>query len=214
MLVVNNIFKSFNRLNILNNICFTQNKGEIIALMGKNGTGKSTLLRIVARIMKADSGIITFNGKDLTSIDSKYRKNMFYIGHEPGLYSFFTLRENLRFLLNIRDLRIKEVLIEEKLDRYGLIDFIDKPIAFFSKGMLQKLKLVQIDLINPDLLLFDEPYSSLDADGVLLVDRMIGEIKIQNKSAILVLHDEQKARKHGDCILKLEHGSISKKNVL
>ena len=214
MLSVKNIHKSFNRLSILKGISFSQNKGEIIALMGKNGTGKSTLLRIIARIMKADSGTVTFNEKDLLSANSKYRNNMFYVGHEPGLYSFFSPIENLKFLLKTRDLSSKEKSIEDKLDRYGLIDFIDKPIAVFSKGMLQKLKLVQIELVNPDLLLFDEPYSSLDEDGVVLVDQLIADIKMQNKSAILVLHDEYKAKKYGDFIFKLASGKISKKNAI
>ena len=79
--------------------------------------------------------------------------------------------------------------------------------------MLQKLKLVQIELVNPDLLLFDEPYSSLDEDGVVLVDQLIADIKMQNKSAILVLHDEYKAKKYGDFIFKLASGKISKKNA-
>ena len=213
MLSVENIYKSFNGLSILNGASFNQKNGEIIALMGKNGTGKSTLLRIIARIMKADSGIVTFNKKDLLPGNSKYRNKMFYIGHDPGLYSFFTPRENLTFLLKTRDLVSKEKSIQDKLDRYGLIDFIDKPIAFFSKGMLQKLKLVQIDLVSPDLLLFDEPYSSLDEDGVYLVDRLLGEFKTHDKSAILVLHDEKKAKEHGDSILKLESGNISKINA-
>ena len=213
MLSVENIYKSFNGLSILNGASFNQKNGEIIALMGKNGTGKSTLLRIIARIMKADSGIVAFNKKDLLSSNSKYRNKMLYIGHDPGLYSFFTPRENLTFLLKTRDLVSKEKSIQDKLDRYGLIDFIDQPIAFFSKGMLQKLKLVQIDLVSPDLLLFDEPYSSLDEDGVYLVDRLLGEFKAHDKSAILVLHDEKKAKEHGDSILKLESGKISKINA-
>ncbi len=208
MLYVKNICKSFNRLSVLDGISFTQNRGEIIALMGKNGSGKSTLLRIIARIMKADSGTVAFKEKNMIADDSIHRQNILYIGHDPGLYSFFSPRENLRFLLSLRSLTSKEKYIEEKLDRYGLIDFIDNPIAVFSRGMLQKLKLVQIDLINPDLLLFDEPYSSLDEDGILLVDQLIAEIKIQNKSAILVLHDNQKAKIHGDRILRLESGSI------
>ena len=79
--------------------------------------------------------------------------------------------------------------------------------------MLQKLKLVQIDLVSPDLLLFDEPYSSLDEDGVYLVDRLLSEFKTHDKSAILVLHDEKKAKEHGDSILKLESGKISKINA-
>ena len=79
--------------------------------------------------------------------------------------------------------------------------------------MLQKLKLVQIDLINPDLLLFDEPYTSLDRDGIVLVDKLIEGIKKQNKSLILVLHDEIKAKKYADYTLTLELGKVMKKSA-
>ena len=213
MLSVNNIYKSFNRLNILNDVSFSQNKGEAIVLMGKNGSGKSTLLRIISRIMKADSGSIVFNDHDLLSSNNSHRKNMFYIGHEPGMYSFFSPFENLKFLLKTRELSSKIKNINEKLEYYGLIEFSSTPISVFSKGMLQKLKLAQIDLINPDLLLFDEPYTSLDGDGILLVDRLIESIKKQNKSLILVLHDEIKAKKYADYILTLELGKVFKKSA-
>ena len=213
MLSVNNIYKSFNRLNILNDVSFSQKKGETIGLMGKNGSGKSTLLRIISRIMKADSGSIVFNNHDLLSSNSLHRKNMFYIGHDPGMYSFFSPFENLKFLLKIRELSSKIKNINEKLDYYGLIEFSNTPISVFSKGMLQKLKLAQIDLINPDLLLFDEPYTSLDGDGIVLVDKLIERIKKQNKSLILVLHDEFKAKKYADFILTLELGKVVKKSA-
>lgn len=213
MLSVNNIQKSFNRINILNNVTFTQKKGESIALMGKNGSGKSTLLRIISRIMKADSGTVTFNDNNLLSANSKHRKNMFYIGHEPSMYSFFSPFENLKFLLKTRDLISNVRYVNEKLDYYGLIEFIDKPISVFSKGMLQKLKLAQADLINPDLLLFDEPYTGLDDDGVLLVDKLIEKIKKQNKSLIMVLHNKHKAKKYSDSILSLDSGKAIKKNA-
>ena len=138
---------------------------------------------------------------------------MFYIGHDPGMYSFFSPFENLKFLLKTRGLSSKIININEKLDYYGLKEFNDTPISVFSKGMLQKLKLVQIDLINPDLLLFDEPYTSLDGDGILLVDKLIESIKEQNKSLILVLHDEIKAKKYADYILTLELGKVMKKSA-
>jgi ABC-type multidrug transport system ATPase subunit len=79
--------------------------------------------------------------------------------------------------------------------------------------MLQKLKLAQADLINPDLLLFDEPYTGLDDDGVLLVDKLIEKIKKQNKSLIMVLHNKHKAKKYSDSILSLDSGKAIKKNA-
>ena len=94
MLSVDRIYKTFNRFNILNGISFSQQEGEIISLMGKNGSGKTTLLRIIARIMKPDSGSILFQGNELLSNNSQFRKNLLYLGHDPGMYSYLSAKEN------------------------------------------------------------------------------------------------------------------------
>ena len=89
MLSIKNICKSFNRLNVLDDISFTQKKGEIIALMGKNGTGKSTLLRIIARIMKADSGTVAFKEKNLIAAIVKIDKIFFTLDTTLACIHFF-----------------------------------------------------------------------------------------------------------------------------
>ena len=120
MLSVDRIYKTFNRFNILNGISFSQQEGEILALMGKNGSGKTPLLRIIARIMKPDSGSILFQGNELLSNNSQFRKNLLYLGHDPGMYSYLSAKENLRFALSFRYKSQPIAKIHKVLDRFEL----------------------------------------------------------------------------------------------
>ena len=99
MLFVNQICKSFNRTRVIDHITFSQSSNEFIALMGKNGSGKTTTLRMIARVMRPDSGNILFHNNDLLSHKSIFRSKILYLGHEPGMYSHFSPFENLQFAL-------------------------------------------------------------------------------------------------------------------
>ena len=208
MLSVDHIYKTFNRFNILNGISFSQQEGEILALMGKNGSGKTTLLRIIARIMKPDSGSILFQGNELLSNNSLFRKNLLYIGHEPGMYSYLSAKENLRFALSFRYKSQPIAKIHKVLDRFELSRFSREPISVFSKGMLQRLKLAYVELSSWDLLLFDEPFTGLDKNGIDLVGQLIKKWRDQNKTVIMVLHNEHRAKQIADKKLLIDSGKI------
>ena len=208
MLFVNKICKSFNRIRVIESLSFSQSNNEFIALMGNNGSGKTTTLRILARAMRPDSGSIIFKDKDLLSHKSMYRLGILYLGHEPGMYSHFTPRENLSFALSLRGLKIAQKKIDTSLDSFDLLASADKPISIFSKGMLQRLKLVFADLAPWDLLLFDEPFSGLDSNGIEIIERQLNNWKKNNKSIIMVLHDESIAQKYADRKLIISSGKI------
>ena len=208
MLFVNKICKSFNRIRVIESLSFSQSNNEFIALMGNNGSGKTTTLRILARAMRPDSGSIIFQDKDLLSHKSINRSSILYLGHEPGMYSHFTSRENLSFALSLRGLKIAQKKIDTSLDSFDLLASADKPISIFSKGMLQRLKLVFADLAPWDLLLFDEPFSGLDSNGIEIIERQLNNWKKNNKSIIMVLHDESIAQKYADRKLIISSGKI------
>ena len=208
MLFVNKICKSFNRIRVIESLSFSQSNNEFIALMGNNGSGKTTTLRILARAMRPDSGSIVFQDKDLLSHNSINRSSILYLGHEPGMYSHFTSRENLSFALSLRGLKIAQKKIDTSLDSFDLLASANKPISIFSKGMLQRLKLVFADLAPWDLLLFDEPFSGLDSNGIEIIERQLDNWKKNNKSIIMVLHDEFIAQKYADRKLIISSGKI------
>ena len=120
MLTVNNISKSFNRKKVLVDISFSQRDGESIAFMGKNGTGKSTLFRIIAGLMTYDLGSITFKENDLNKV-AFHRNKLFYLGHAPGMYHALSSIENLNFALKLRNIYLDQKEILKALDDYGLI---------------------------------------------------------------------------------------------
>ena len=208
MLFVHKICKSFNRIRVIESLSFSQSNNEFIALMGNNGSGKTTTLRILARAMRPDSGSIVFQDKDLLSHNSINRSSILYLGHEPGMYSHFTSRENLSFALSLRGLKIAQKKIDTSLDSFDLLASANKPISIFSKGMLQRLKLVFADLAPWDLLLFDEPFSGLDSNGIEIIERQLNNWKKNNKSIIMVLHDESIAQKYADRKLIISSGKI------
>ena len=208
MLFVNKICKSFNKIRVIESLSFSQSNNEFIALMGNNGSGKTTTLRILARAMRPDSGSIVFQDNDLLSHKSINRSSILYLGHEPGMYSHFTSRENLSFALSLRGLKIAQKKIDTSLDSFDLLASADKPISIFSKGMLQRLKLVFADLAPWDLLLFDEPFSGLDSNGIEIIERQLNNWKKNNKSIIMVLHDESIAQKYADRKLIISSGKI------
>ena len=193
MLFVKNISKSFNRKKVLIDISFSQKEGESIVFMGKNGTGKSTLFRIIARLMSYDSGSIIFKENDLNKAKTLDRNKLFYLGHSPGMYHALSAIENLNFALNLRSIYIDQREIISALDDYGLSKEINEPIGVFSAGMLQRLKIVCARLIKWDMILIDEPFSSLDNDGVDMVQKEILSWKKKNKTIAMVLHDKSHA---------------------
>ena len=207
MLRVNNISKSFNRKKVLVDISFSQRDGESIAFMGKNGTGKSTLFRIIAGLMTYDLGSITFKENDLNKA-AFHRNKLFYLGHAPGMYHALSSIENLNFALKLRNIYLDQKEILKALDDYGLIKAIKDPIGFYSAGMLQRLKIVCAKLIKWDMILIDEPFSSLDNDGIDMVQKEILEWREKNKTIAMVLHQKSHAEQFCDRILNIESGII------
>ena len=144
----------------------------------------------------------------MLSNNSLFRKNLLYLGHDPGMYSYLSAKENLRFALSFRYNSQPITKIQKVLDHFELSRFSSEPISVFSKGMLQRLKLAYVELSSWDLLLFDEPFTGLDKNGIDLVDQLIKKWRDQNKSVIMVLHNEYRAKQIADKKLLIDSGKI------
>ena len=182
MLSVDRIYKTFNRFNILNGISFSQQEGEILALMGKNGSGKTTLLRIIARIMKPDSGSILFQGNELLSNNSLFRKNLLYLGHEPGMYSYLSAKENLRFALSFR---YKSQPIAKIISKYCDIILIGDSMANVLYGMKNTHKINLETMIN-----HSKAVKAGAKNSLLVVDmpkNSYRNVKIAKKNAKIII---------------------------
>ena len=124
------------------------------------------------------------------------------------MYSYLSAKENLRFALSFRYKSQPITKIQKVLDHFELSRFSSEPISVFSKGMLQRLKLAYVELSSWDLLLFDEPFTGLDKNGIDLVGQLIKKWRDNNKTVIMVLHNEHRAKQIADKKLLIDSGKI------
>ncbi len=189
MLTLKHLYKSFYFRPIIDDLSLTVKQGEVIGLMGKNGVGKSTLLRMIASLASIDRGSVYYNDQKLSSGKYNLRKHILYIGHSPGMYSALSGQENLTFAMQLYGEQADQNLILKTLEEMDLVGQLSDPIQVYSQGMLQRLKLAFAKLIPWSILLFDEPITGLDSAGIKLVESTLKNWKAEEKTIILVAHD-------------------------
>lgn len=176
------VYKSFYSkeevTDVLKDLSFMVDKGEIVAIVGPSGCGKSTILNLISKLIKQDSGKIEING------------TIGYMFQHDNLFSWRNVYKNITLGLEINHLPIDEKKIDNLLDKYGLLSFKNYYPSELSGGMKQRIALIRTLLLNPDILLLDEPFSSLDYQSKIIVQEDIyNMIKKENKTTILVTHD-------------------------
>ena len=191
MLTIENIHKSFYHRAVLQNLSFRVNQGDTIALLGKNGAGKSTLLRILGKISQPDQGTILYYDKNIYKEKSSIRKGILYLGHDVGMYPSLSALDNIIFACTIHGVKIKNSRILNVLNQLGLSNRINDQIKIFSRGMLQRLKYALADLIDWNILFFDEPFASLDLNGRQIAQGYIDKWKTNSKTIIFAIHDPE-----------------------
>jgi heme exporter protein A len=208
LLTVSNISKSFHYKPVLKDISFSLSPGETLALLGRNGAGKSTLLRIIAKISSPEEGQAIFNGNNLFEGVAAHRKGLYYCGHAPGLYPSLTASENLHYFSALHGRKTNPDSINSVLKDFDLIDAIDEPVKVFSQGMMQRLKLSFLELIDWSLLLIDEPFNGLDIPGQKFVMNKMESWQNGRRSIIFVDHDINRVLKISSRIMILDKHSI------
>ena len=204
-----NISKTFyteiGELDVLNNINFNINEGEIVAILGPSGSGKSTLLNIISGLILPTSGQIKVNG------------DIGYMFQHDHLFNWRTVWKNILIGLEIKKNKNEDTLnkVRELLTKYDLIDFINNYPQELSCGMRQRIALIRTLATNPNILLLDEPFSALDAQTRINVSNDIYKIiKDQKVSALLVTHDISEAISMADRVIILSHRPASLKKII
>lgn len=172
---------------VLRGVTLQLRAGEAVGLLGTNGSGKSTLLRIFGTLLRPSAGTACVYGHDVVRAADRVRATLGFLAHSPGLYDDLTARENLRFAANMRG--DAEGDVDAMLARVGLSDAADVRVRAFSAGMERRLAVARMLLGKPRLLLLDEPYSNLDADGIAMMSRIISEAVRGGGAALVVLHE-------------------------
>ena len=185
MLYIDSISKTFDGKVILDNVNLKIGNSELKILRGKNGSGKTTFLKIIASLMSFNSGRIFFN--DIENCKkTTLRKNIFYLGDAPGFYKFLSPLQNIELGLSLRKSDISKEKIILTLNKFDLGNYINKSVGIFSKGMLQRLKFAYASLLDWKVGLLDEPLNGLDDEGVELFNQCI-ELWIENKQSVLLV---------------------------
>lgn len=187
MLKVNNLTKKFKDTTVVDNLSFEVKEGEIVGLLGENGAGKTTTLRMISTMLKITSGEISVNELDVKNNPDKVRGQIgILFGGDVGLYDRLTGRENIKYFANLFGMSDSEAnkRIDELANDFGMIEYINKRVGKFSRGMKQKVSIARSIIHNPSVMLFDEPSTGLDVGATRVVHDFIRKCKKENKTIL------------------------------
>ncbi len=173
---------------LFNGLSFGLDKGEVLQIEGANGSGKTSLLRILSGLRRADDGKVKWQGDEIQQAREDYYANMVYIGHLPCIKADLTTLENIRVLLDTRSQSVSAVNIEQALASVGLAGFEDVAGKALSSGQRRRVLLAFLLLSRAKLWILDEPLTALDVKGVDLVEAMILEHRELGGSVIFTTH--------------------------
>lgn len=210
---VKNISKSFGDTQAVQDVSFEVPKGRIFGLLGPNGAGKTTAIRIINHILIADSGSVTINGVNV----SPETQNMIgYMPEERGLYKKMKVGEQLIYLARLKGLTRAEA--EQKthywLDRFEAADWFDKEVGELSKGMSQKIQFIATIAHDPDIYIFDEPFSGLDPINSEMLKDIVIDLREQDKTVLFSTHRMEQVEQMCDDICLFNNGKAVLKGNL
>lgn len=182
--------------------------GEIVALTGRNGSGKSTILRVIATLLRPTRGAFRVFGIDGSADADAVRAHVGLLGHSTGLYPDLTAAENLRFAARMLGVAGDANAIGAALGEVGLARDADERVRHFSSGMQRRLALARLRIQRPKLLLLDEPYNSIDAEGSEMVNALLVQTREAGGAALVVTHDLTRGLAVTDRVEQLEGGRI------
>src|SRR5271168_643865 len=213
---VENLYKSFGSQRVLNGISLAVNRGETLAVLGRSGTGKSVLLRIIIGLEKPDSGSVCIHGQDIAGLNldqlGEIRKKMGFLFQHAALYDSLSVEQNVAFPLQHHR---KEMSKSEQGDRVkqllaevGMEGHLEKMPSDISGGMQKRVGLARALALDPDILLLDEPTAGLDPITSGEIDELILKLQEERKMAsIVVTHDLHSAKVIADRIVLLHEGN-------
>jgi heme exporter protein A len=183
--------------------------GRTVALLGPNGAGKTTLLRLLATSIRPSYGSARVDGLDVVRDIDAVRERVAYLSHATGLYDDLTARENLRFAATMLDTPDAAPRVERALADVGLAERAAERVGSFSAGMRKRLALGRILLGSPSLVLLDEPYAALDADGMDLVDALLAAWHAAGVSVLVAAHAIDRLTDSLDGRVVLDRGVVA-----
>jgi phospholipid/cholesterol/gamma-HCH transport system ATP-binding protein len=214
---ITNLCKGFGRQEVLKSISLKLFNGENLVVLGKSGSGKSVLIKCIVRLLNSDGGTINVLGNKVDSLNRKklgeLRKKIGFLFQSGALYDSMTVRENLEFPLRRIKKKLTEKEIEEKvkevLENVGLADALYKMPSQLSGGMRKRISLARTIVVDPLIMLYDEPTTGLDPVTSDEISSLINDVQEKYKtSSIIITHDIECARTTADRIIMLKDGEV------
>lgn len=207
-LVAEGITKSWGATHVLRGVDFSVEPGSLVALIGANGTGKSTLIRIFATILRPDDGNVSLGELDCRAQPLKARALLGYLGHESMLDAALSMRENLRLFAALYGVQDHTARADALIERFQAARYADLPVSELSRGQEQTAALCRALVHNPRLLLLDEPSTGLDKDAR---ERLWQAAREQAQTGAVVIfstHDHDSAQSVADRVVELRDGKL------
>jgi len=193
MITVKKLVKRFGLKSILRGVDFEVQPGEFVALLGPNGAGKTTFLRILASLSRPSLGEVHVAGYRLPKEAAQVRARLGVVSHLPLLYGDLSAEENLRFYARMYGIANDAARITEVLEMVGLENRRQDLVRTFSRGMQQRLAIGRAVLHDPEVMLFDEPYTGLDQDASSMLDEVLKTVAAQGRTVVMTSHDLARA---------------------
>lgn len=209
MLIIDHVSKVFTGLKAVDNISLEIPTGEVFGFLGPNGAGKTTTIRMIMDILQPDSGKITINDELSTKCD---HRKIGYLPEERGIYQKAKVREVVEYFGRLKSVPNAELKdrVSKWFKKLQIEDLADMKVGELSKGNQQKVQFI-ISVINePDMMIFDEPFTGLDPVNQKVLQDIISEFKADNKTVILSTHQMAKVEENCDSMCLIRKGQIVK----
>jgi ABC-2 type transport system ATP-binding protein len=205
---VKGLHKSYKDLHVLKGVDFEVEKGCIFALLGSNGAGKTTIIKILTTLLKQDSGTATVNGFDIAAKPDDVRQSISLTGQFAAVDEILTGRENLIMIAKLRHLKNPRPVADDLLNRFGLTDAADRRVSTYSGGMRRRLDIAMSLVGKPQLIFLDEPTTGLDPEARLEVWKTVKELANNGTTVFLTTQYLDEAEQLADRIAILHEGKI------
>ncbi len=204
---IDNVSKKLGSRQVLKNVTFDVNTGDIFGYLGPNGAGKTTTIRIILGLLEADSGNLNVLGQDIRLAST--RMKIGFALDPDGLYNAMTAVENLQYYADIYDVLDSAARISKVLEMVGLSDRADDRAGTYSKGMRQRLSLARAMVHNPEVLVLDEPTAGVDPTGQIEIRKILLDIaRVEKKTVLLSSHNLDEVQRICNRIALIDRGEI------
>lgn len=220
VITIKGLTKSFDEVPVLTGLDLTVHKGENIAVLGRSGSGKSVLIKIIAGLLRQDAGTVNVLGEDVDRLNTKtlqlMRMKIGFSFQSSALYDSMTVKENLQFPLvrNKKNITGKEVnsAVENVLESVGLPGIGKKMPAELSGGQRKRVGIARTLILNPQVMLYDEPTSGLDPITCVEINHLINKVREQyNTTSVIITHDLTCAKSTADTVAIIAGGKFISK---